>query len=152
MTFRSRLEQVFPGFDRLHFWSSWPEAGKTSRFSALVSRLMVSPSFFSKSVAPDGALRIRICTIGRAANRKEASSSCSEEPCEILPINMGHGDSGISLYDSRVMKNLPINVGQGDLIQQATRLHCSDRSTSWRTSNPGSCRRKEEGLGLGAHQ
>ncbi len=36
---------------------------------ALVSRLMVTLSFFGKSVAPDGVLRIRIYTLGWAANQ-----------------------------------------------------------------------------------
>ncbi len=105
-------------------------------------------SFFGKSVAPDGVLRIRICTLREAANQL-MEEGFFKEPCKILPINTGQGTSGISLYDSRLMKILPINVGQGDPLGRTS--YCIAVS-SWRTSNPGSCGREEEGLGLGAHQ
>ena len=51
------------------FWSSWPEMGEASRLLVLASALAVAPLLFSKSVTPDGKLRIRICTLGKAANR-----------------------------------------------------------------------------------
>ena len=47
----------------------------------------IASSVFSKSVAPDGVLRIRICTLEKAANRL-MGEDCSEGPLEILPINV----------------------------------------------------------------
>ena len=43
--------------------------GEASRLLLLASALAVVPLLFSKSVAPDGILRIRICTLKKAANR-----------------------------------------------------------------------------------
>ncbi len=48
------------------FWPSWPEL---PHLPTLISRLTVSPSFFTKSFAPDGALRTRICDLRKTANR-----------------------------------------------------------------------------------
>ncbi len=54
--------------------------------SVLIYRLIVAPLFI-KSVAPDGVLRIRICTLGKAANRL-IREYCFEGPCGVLAIRV----------------------------------------------------------------
>ncbi len=53
----------------------------------------------SKGVAPDDVLRTRICTLEKAANQFTREGffrlSRGTVPCEVLPINMGQGDSVI---------------------------------------------------------
>ena len=71
--FLTRLGQVLPGSGQLHFLviSARDEEGVVFVYLSVVT----SPLLFSKSVAPDGVLRLRICTLRKTANRLMEDSS-----------------------------------------------------------------------------